>query len=45
VPGYYRLLFAITDPMLSHPVITMPIDGETDEGWTVLGNIDITEAL
>ena len=41
VPGYYRLLFGITDAARTKNVITMPIDGEREDGFTVLGKIHI----
>ena len=41
VPGDYRLLFGITDAARTKNVITMPIDGEREDGFTVLGKIHI----
>jgi len=39
--GHYELSFAITDKSGKTPVITMPIDGENREGWTILGKVEI----
>ncbi len=42
-PGQYRLLFGITDDTERRNCITMPIDAQTEDGFTVLGKIRIKE--
>ena len=41
VKGTYEASFAIASKDMARPVITMPIDGENNDGWTILGKVEI----